>query len=97
MSVTYVVSDRDIIRPPSRTQNRLFHQPSRLAQQSLCCIRQNTEYDLVKLLLVDWQILIGADGVVVVFLGPTRSDLNSDTALASFGDGDDFSIKTDLK
>jgi hypothetical protein len=46
---------------------------------------------------VDWQILIGADGVVVVFLGPTRSDLNSDTALASFGDGDDFSIKTDLK
>jgi hypothetical protein len=91
------VSDGDIIRPPSRTQNRLFHDPSRLAQQSLGRIRQDTKNDLVILLLVNREILIGTDGVVMVFLGPTRSDLDSDTALASFGDGDDFSIKTDLK
>lgn len=97
VSVTYVVRDGDIIRPPGGTQHRLFDKPSRLAQQSLGRIRQDTKHNLVELLLVNGQILIGTDGVVVVFLWPTRSDLDSDTALASFGDSDDFGVETDLE
>lgn len=93
---TYVMSNGDIIRPSGRAQDRLFHESGRFAQQSFGRISQDAEHDLVILLLVDWQILIGADGVVMVLLRSTRADLHADAAFASFGNRDDFGIQTDL-
>lgn len=89
---TYIMSDGDIIRPPRRAQNTLLHPPGSLTQQPLSSIRQDTKYNFVVMFFVNLSVLVGADGVMVVRLSSSRSNLHAYAMLASFSDGNDFGV-----
>lgn len=60
--------DSDIVTPLCVAQDPLLGCPCLLAQNSLRCIGEHTEYDLVKHLLGLWHVVIRIHRIVQILL-----------------------------